>query len=94
MELDAYAADPKGLRAKLAAIDPHAIWVTGGNTFYLRHCMRASGFDGLAQELCGPRRAATVPAQRAVVYVGQSAGAICGGASVDTAHFKGWWAGD
>jgi len=86
--------------------------VTGGNTFYLRHYMRSSGFDSIVRDLCGPqgpKRAqvvatpaskgqvkeeafeeAVAPVQRAVLYVGQSAGAICGSASVDVAHFKGW----
>jgi hypothetical protein len=39
------------------------------------------------------RTTQVAPVQRAVLYVGQSAGAICGSASVDVAHFKGWCVG-
>jgi peptidase E len=85
LELDAFDADPLGLKRAVQRLDPHALWVGGGNTFYLRHFMRASGFDSVAQELCGPG-----PGRPARIYVGASAGAICGGASVATAHFKGW----
>jgi peptidase E len=85
LELSTFEADPKGLRKVVTQFNPHVIWVSGGNTFYLRHAMKASGFDSLARELCGPP-----VGQRAAVYVGASAGAICGSASVHLARFKGW----
>jgi peptidase E len=85
LELDAFDADPLGLRKAIQALDPHVLWVTGGNTFFLRHFMQSSGFDKLAKELCAP-----APGRRALVYVGQSAGSICAAASVEIAHFKGW----
>ena len=72
VELDAYDADPLGLKRRFAAIAPHAIWVGGGNSFYLRHFMRSSGFDSLVQELCGPG-----PGRKSLLYVGASAGEWC-----------------
>ena len=54
---------------------PHVVLVDGGNTFWLRRCME----DWLG----------AFAASRAV-YVGVSAGAICGGRHVDTALWKGW----
>lgn len=85
LELEEFDADPLGLKRRITALAPHALWVGGGNTFYLRHFMRASGFDSVVQELCGPGGG-----RDACVYVGASAGAIAGGASVKTALFKGW----
>ena len=57
------------------------IWVAGGNTFYLWHWMKRSGVDKLIQ-----RRVR----EDGVVYVGQSAGAIVAGESIETAFWKGW----
>ena len=87
MELSEFEADPLGLRRRVGELNPHVIWVTGGNTFFLRHHMRASGFDTLLLELCAPRPRG--PRPRAAVYVGASAGAICGAASTNLALFKG-----
>ena len=84
LELDAFDADPLGLEQWVRRLDPHVFWVGGGNTFFLRHFMRSSGFDSVVRERCGPG-----PERDAAVYVGVSAGAICGGASVATAYFKG-----
>jgi peptidase E len=97
LELD--ALNPVELCEKLARLAPHLLWVCGGNTFFLRYHMHASGFDNLARELCSPPppgnsgdptgRGMANRRRRAVVYVGQSAGGICAGASIATAYFKG-----
>ena len=55
-------------------------FVLGGNTFYLMHWMRESGFDALVR-----RRVS-----EGMLYVGSSAGAIVAGQSISTAYWKGW----
>ena len=55
-------------------------FVLGGNTFYLMHWMRQSGFDALVR-----RRVS-----EGMLYVGSSAGAIVAGQSISTAYWKGW----
>ena len=57
------------------------IWVTGGNTFFLWHHMRRTGVDEIVK-----RRVL----EQGCLYVGQSAGAIVAGASIQTALWKGW----
>lgn len=52
-----------------ALTDVSAIWVTGGNTFYLNYWMRESGFDTLLPDLLA----------KGVVYGGESAGAVVAG---------------
>jgi len=59
----------------LGAWDPTVVFVDGGNTFYLRHCMDAWLDAFRASE---------------AVYVGVSAGAIVAGRRCDTALWKGW----
>ena len=55
-------------------------FVLGGNTFYLMHWMRVSGFDALVR-----RRVS-----EGMLYVGASAGSIVAGQSISTAYWKGW----
>merc|ERR1719291_567719 len=56
------------------------VWVLGGNTFFLWHHMRRSGFDKLVK-----RRV-----EAGALYVGCSAGSIVAGQSISTAFWKGW----
>ncbi|HVI69004.1 MAG TPA: Type 1 glutamine amidotransferase-like domain-containing protein [Magnetospirillaceae bacterium] len=49
--------------------DISAIWVMGGNTFYLNYWMRESGFDKLLPDLLA----------KGIVYGGESAGAVVAG---------------
>ncbi len=49
------------------------LWVAGGNTFILREEMRRSGFEGAIQSVL----------EKGVVYVGESAGAIVAGVSLE-----------
>jgi len=69
---------PEVLAQTLQGID--AIYVDMGNTFYLRHYMRTSGFDQLLPPLL----------KEGVVYVGASSGSVAVGQSVSTAFWKGW----
>ena len=57
-----------------------AIYVDGGNTFYLKQHMERSGFREIIQESM----------ENGMVYMGASAGAICAGQSIGTAYWKGW----
>jgi peptidase E len=57
------------------------IFVDCGATFYLRHCMRVSGFDELVKPLVE---------NMGVIYVGASAGGIAAGQTVSIAFWKGW----
>lgn len=69
---------PEAMRQRLQGAD--AVYVEQGNTFYLRHYMRTSGFDQLVPWLL----------REGVVYVGASSGSITAGASVRSAFWKGW----
>jgi len=70
--------NPQSLAQHLRGVD--AIYVDGGNTFYLRYFMRASGFDKLVPSLV----------RDGVIYVGVSSGSISAGQSISTAFWKGW----
>ena len=70
---------PAKLEAAVASCD--CVWVTGGNTFYLWHHMRASGLDQMVKHRL---------TQPGAFYFGQSAGSIVAGRSVSTAFWKGW----
>ena len=76
------AASPNFLPAKLeAAVEScDCVWVTGGNTFYLWHHMRASGLDQMVKHRL---------TQPGAFYFGQSAGSIVAGRSVSTAFLEG-----
>ncbi|CAM9270341.1 unnamed protein product [Phaeothamnion confervicola] len=72
----------KGQTALFRALyGAHSIYVDGGNTFYLQHFIRRTGFAAAIDELV--RR-------RGAVYIGVSAGAIVAGRSASTALWKGW----
>ena len=73
------AAETAKLEAAVASCD--CVWVTGGNTFYLWHHMRASGLDQMVKDRL---------TQPGAFYFGQSAGSIVAGKSVSTAFWKGW----
>lgn len=62
--------------------NPHLVYVQGGNTFWLHHCMEKGDWkQDLVDLCCGPRNA---------VYIGTSAGAILMGQAMQTACWKGW----
>ena len=62
---------------------PHLVYVEGGNTFWLQHCVEKGNW---APHL----RAACTGPDASSVYIGKSAGAIIAGATVETATWKGW----
>lgn len=73
---------PENDRAALSTWHPHLIYVEGGNTFWLQHCMDKGEYSALMRDACtGPYGA---------VYCGKSAGAIVAGSAVATATWKGW----
>ena len=61
---------------------PHLIYVEGGNTFWLHHCLDKGGYR--------PVLTHALSSSSAPVYCGSSAGAIVVGACVETACWKGW----
>jgi len=70
---------PASLAAQLDGVD--MIYCDMGNTFYLRHQMRTSGFDRLVPQLVK---------EFGVVWFGSSSGSICAGRTISTALWKGW----
>jgi hypothetical protein len=73
---------PKSGKAALGEWNPHFVYVSGGNTFWLKHCVEKGNWTQDLVDACrGPTQA---------VYCGQSAGSILFGQSVETACWKGW----
>ena len=74
---------PKDGKEALSSWKPHLIYVEGGNTFWLQHCIEKGDWvDDIVRACTGNDASA--------VYVGKSAGAIIAGSRVDTATWKGW----
>jgi len=72
---------PKIGKEALRKWSPHLVYVQGGNTFWLYHCLMSNDWqtdfiDTLASETC--------------VYCGSSAGTILVGAQMQTACWKEW----
>jgi hypothetical protein len=74
---------PKTAHDAMTTWQPHLVYVQGGNTFWLHHCLhktpeyRQDLIDFCTNNNCG-------------YYMGTSAGAIVVGAHVQTACWKGW----
>jgi peptidase E len=62
--------------------NPHIIYIEGGNTFWLQHCIEKGNYSKLMITACTGSSGA--------VYCGKSAGAIVAGKYVETATWKGW----
>lgn len=82
---------PKDGKEALTHWNPHVIYVEGGNTFWLHHCMTKPGKGGedwmqLVHDACCTGSSSNRPA----LYIGKSAGAILAGKYVETATWKGW----
>jgi len=72
---------PEGGEEALNSWRPHLIYVEGGNTFWLQHCIEKGNWLNQIKSACvGPNASA--------VYVGKSAGAIICGKNVETATWK------
>jgi dipeptidase E len=74
IDLRTYQSNPKALKDKLSGKD--AIWLGGGNIFYLRWILKDTGADTIIKELTG----------NGVVYGGGSAGATVAGPTLK--YFK------
>jgi hypothetical protein len=73
--------NPSELENKFTKFNPTVFWVADcGSALQLRYYMRTSGFDGLVEELCGSFD------EKSRLYVGEGAGAICGGSSMALAR--------
>jgi hypothetical protein len=79
--LDDY--NPLSLEQKMKQINPSILWVTDGNAFEMRYRMRTSGLDHYIERSCGP-----LEGSLARLYVGEGAGAICGGSTMSIAHLR------
>lgn len=74
---------PKDGKEALTTWDPHFIYVEGGNTFWLYHCLtNGDYFQDLVSAITG--------IQGTAVYCGKSAGAIIAGNAVETGTWKEW----
>ena len=74
---------PKDGKEAFSSWKPHLIYVEGGNTFWLQHCIEKGDWTDDLLAACTGNGAYAV-------YVGKSAGAIVAGSRVDTATWKGW----
>jgi Peptidase E len=92
---------PKTGVEALTSWEPHVIYVEGGNTFWLHHCMVKGEEDWmhLIKIACcchgllnnnGETEASQGHRRRPALYIGKSAGAIVAGKYVETATWKGW----
>jgi len=71
-------SQPQELASSLKGVA--AVYVDHGNTFYLMHHMRKSGFAEVIPRLLN----------QGMLYVGSSASTICAGETVSIAFWKGW----
>lgn len=75
-ELDIEGKNENSLRELLK--DKNAIWVEGGNTFYLLKAIRESGFDIVVKELV----------EKGVYYIGSSAGSYVACPTIEMVTWK------
>jgi hypothetical protein len=82
--LDDY--NPLSLEEVLDQIQPSILWVSSsdGNAFDMRYKMRTSGLDTFIERSCGSPEGSS-----SLLYVGEGAGAICGGSFMSVAHVRG-----
>jgi peptidase E len=72
-------ADMTPTKIRDAVEEAGCIYVAGGNTFYLqKHIIRSQFWEGIKSSL-----------ERGCIYIGQSAGAIVAGPTIETAYWKG-----
>ncbi len=74
---------PKDGHEALTQWKPHLIFVSGGNTFWLKHCIDKGNWSQLIKDACS-NASNDCPS----MYVGVSAGAIVAGKYVDIASWK------
>ncbi len=73
---------PRDGKESLTTWSPHLIYIDGGNTFWLQHCIEKGNWSDLIIEACSSANA------NPAMYVGSSAGAIVAGKYVETATWK------
>ena len=69
------------------------IYVEGGNTFWLQHCLEKGNWAESLLEACTGSNQNDIDNEsysHQAVYIGKSAGAIIAGKFVETATWKGW----
>mmetsp|Transcript_12485 Transcript_12485/g.23429 ORF Transcript_12485/g.23429 Transcript_12485/m.23429 type:complete len:445 (+) Transcript_12485:357-1691(+) len=88
---------PKTGEEALTSWEPHLIYIEGGNTFWLHHCMVKGEKDWmeLVKNACCSHsinndNTTQQSQRRPALYIGKSAGAIVAGKYVETATWKGW----
>ena len=86
---------PSSGKEALTTWNPHIVYLEGGNTFWLHHCMEKGEEDWmqLIRDACCSKSTSTTDAdicRRPALYIGKSAGAIVAGKYVETATWKGW----
>jgi|AntRauTorckE5430_2_1112549.scaffolds.fasta_scaffold00556_2 hypothetical protein len=84
---------PQDGKEALTTWQPHVVYLEGGNTFWLLHCMEKGkeGWMQLLKDACSCQGNQEVMEQRRpALYIGKSAGAIVAGKYVETATWKGW----
>jgi len=74
---------PENDKAALSTWNPHLVYIEGGNTFWLKHCIDKGDYASIIKE-------AVCEGPIAAVYCGKSAGAIVAGSKIATATWKGW----
>lgn len=84
---------PKSGREALIDWQPHFLYIQGGNTFWLYHCMEKGGWIQELKHLVCIHRNQQQPSNTTCsppFFCGNSAGAIVAGASLETATWKEW----
>ena len=71
---------------------PHLVYVQGGNTFWLHHCLQKGNWThDFVHLLCGSNKNNdNNKNHHSAFYIGASAGAILVGSTMQTACWKGW----
>jgi peptidase E len=84
---DASITFPSNGKDALTVWNPHIIYIEGGNTFWLWHCIDKGDWKQLIVDACCTEKDSS---RRPSLYIGKSAGAIVAGKYVETACWKGW----
>ena len=79
IQIDLKEENEESLREKFSDVD--VAWMGGGNTFWLMHWIRKSGFDKVLPELF----------KNGLVYVGTSAGSLVCGKDISISGWRSGW---
>ena len=84
-----FIASPKTGKEAIRDWKPHLVYVQGGNTFWLHHCMEKGDWTQDLMRVCGCDSGSDADESSfAAIYCGVSAGAILAGESMQTACWK------